>query len=183
MSPTAVIITGPGFEDSEVIYPFYRLQEAGFRVSLATTTDNAVNGKHGNPATPTITLKELDPDRFDMLVVPGGYEAPDRMRQIPGILEFTRAMFQRGKVVTSICHGPWVLVSAGILEGRKATSYKGCKDDVINAGATYLDQPVVVDGHLVTAQRYQDNAAWMKETLSVFARLHDEAAVGEPAAR
>lgn len=172
----AVIITGPGFEDSEVIYPFYRLQEAGFTVDVVTTNDKTVNGKHGNPAIPTMTITELDPDRFDMLVVPGGYEAPDRARQISGVLQFTRAMFERGKVVTSICHGPWVLVSAGILKGRKATSYKGCKDDVINAGATYLDQAVVVDGHLVTAQRYQDNAAWMAETLRVFAQVQQASA-------
>jgi protease I len=130
-----------------------------------------------------MTIKELDPDRVDLLVVPGGYEAPDRARQIPEVLAFTRAMFERGRVIASICHGPWVLVSAGILKGRRATSYKGCKDDLINAGAIYVDEPVVVDGSLVTAQRYQDNAAWMKETLRVFAERRTDLATRTPATR
>ena len=165
---TAVIITGPGFEDTEFIYPFYRLEEAGFSVQVATTTDQPVAGKHGIPAIPTITLNDLEPDRFDLLVIPGGHEAPDRVRQVKEILDFTRGMAEVGKAIASICHGPWVLVSAGILKGRRATSYKGCKDDLVNAGAVYVDDGVVVDGRLVTAQHFRDNAAWMRETLKLF---------------
>lgn len=164
---TALIITGPGFEDSEFIYPYYRLQEAGFSVEVATTGDAPVHGKHGVPAAPTRALGDLDPRNLDLLVIPGGYEAPDRMRQVPRILDITRAMYQLDKVIASICHGPWVLVSAGILRGKMATCYKGCKDDLINAGAVYRDEPVVTDGRIVTAQHFRDNAAWMRETLKL----------------
>ena len=160
----AIIITGPGFEDAEFIYPYYRLQEAGFSVEVATSNDKIVVGKHGITATPTINLASLDPQKFDLLVIPGGHEAPDRMRQVPEILSFTRGMYDLQKPISCICHGPWVLVSAGIIKGKKATSYKGCKDDLINAGALYLDEPVVVDGKLVTSQHFRDNPAWMKET-------------------
>jgi protease I len=164
----AIIITGPGFEDSEFIYPYYRLQEAGFSVDVATSNNKEVTGKHGVPTNPTVNLKDLNPQQYDLLVIPGGNEAPDRMRQVQEILDFTKAMYDQEKIIASICHGPWVLISARIIKGKKATCYKGCKDDLINAGAIYLDEPVVVDGKLVTAQHFRDNAAWMKETLSLF---------------
>lgn len=163
-----VIITGPGFEDSEFIYPYYRLEEAGFSVDVATSTNAAVEGKHGVSAAPTLRLDQLHADHFDLLVIPGGHEAPDRMRQVPEILDFVRSMHSKGKVIASICHGPWVLISAGVIKGKKATCYKGCKDDLMNAGATYLDQAVVADGNIVTAQHFRDNASWMKETLKLF---------------
>jgi len=164
----AIIIVGPGFEDSEFIYPFYRLEEAGFSVDVCTSSDKPITGKHGIAATPTVAIKDLSAEKWDLLVVPGGHEGPDRVRQVAEILKFTKAMHEKKKIIASVCHGPWVLVSAGILKGRKATSYKGCKDDLINAGATYLDQPVVVDGNIVTAQHFRDNAAWMRETLKLF---------------
>ena len=164
----AVIITGPGFEDSEFIYPFYRLQEAGFGVDVCTVSDKAVNGKYGITATPTVMLKDLDTMKWDLLVIPGGHEAPDRVRQVPEILKFTKSMHDMKKPIASICHGPWVLISAGIMKGRKATCYKGCKDDLVNAGAVYVEQPVVVDGHIVTSPHFRDNAAWMKATLGLF---------------
>lgn len=163
----AVIITGPGFEDSEFIYPYYRLQEAGLSVEVATSNDQAVTGKHGVKAEPTVKIKDLDASGFDLLVIPGGHEAPDRLRQVGHVLDFTRKMFSARKIIASICHGPWVLVSAGILKGRKVTSYKGCKDDLINAGADYIDQPVVVDGTIVTAQHFRDNPEWMRKTLGL----------------
>ncbi len=164
----AVIIVGPGFEDSEFIYPFYRLEEAGFKVDVCTSTDQAVAGKHGVAAAPTITVKDLDAQKWDLAVVPGGLQGPDRVRQVPEVLKFIKAMHDLKKTISSVCHGPWVLISAGIMKGKKATCYKGCKDDLINAGAVYLDQPVVVDGNIVTAPHFRDNAAWMKATLKIF---------------
>jgi protease I len=163
----AIIITGPGFEDSEFIYPFYRLQEADFAVDVATSTNEAVKGKHGVSATPTVKLGEMDPRKYDLLVIPGGNEAPDRMRQVPEILAFTKAMHDAGKTIGSICHGPWVLVSAGIMRGKRATCYKGCKDDLINAGAAYVDESAVIDGNVITSPHYRDNAAFMKAVLKV----------------
>ncbi len=164
----AVIIIGPGFEDSEFFYPFYRLQEADFKVDVCTSSDKAIAGKHGMPAAPTITIKDLNPKEYDLLVIPGGHEGPDRVRQVEDILKFVKTMHELKKPIASICHGPWVMVSAGIMKGKKATCYKGCKDDLINGGAHYLDQPVVVDGHLVTAQHFRDNPAWMKAVLNLF---------------
>jgi protease I len=160
-----MIITGPGFEDSEFIYPYYRLQEADFVVDVATSNDKPVTGKHGITAVPTVTLAALDSTAYDLLIIPGGHEAPDRMRQVAEILAFTRDMHSSGKVIASICHGPWVLISAGVVRGRRVTAYKSCKDDLVNAGATYLDEPVVVDQNIVTAQHFRDNAPFMKATL------------------
>ncbi len=163
----AVIITGPGFEDSEFVYPFYRLQEAGLSVDVATSNDGPVTGKHGGTATPTVKLRDLKATDFDLLLIPGGHEAPDRMRQVPEILNFTKAMHAAGKTIASICHGPWVLISAGILRGKRATCYKGCKDDLVNAGAIYVEEAAVIDGNIVTSPHYNDNAAFMKATLKV----------------
>lgn len=161
----AVILIGPGFEDSEFFYPFYRLQEGGFEVDVACWADKPTSGKYGVPAAPTIKLAELASQDYVVVVVPGGHESPDRVRQIPEALSLIRDMNARGRVVSSICHGPWVLISAGIVRGRRATCYKGCMDDLSNAGAMWVDEPVVVDGNLVTAQHFRDNAEWMKQTL------------------
>jgi protease I len=170
MDKKIIILVGPGFEDSEFIYPFYRLQEAGYLVDVAVWSDKPARGKHGIEAVPTVRWDELKPDDFAGVVVPGGHEGPDRVRQIPQALALVRAAFDAGRVVSSVCHGPWVLVSAGILRGRRATSYKACRDDLVNAGAIYVDEPVVVDGNLVTAQHFRDNAAWMRETLAALDR-------------
>ncbi len=167
-SRRAIIITGPGFEDSEFIYPFYRLQEAGFLVDIVTSNDETAKGKHGVAASPTVRINALHAEEYHLLVIPGGHEAPDRVRQVQAILDFIRAAHERGNPISSICHGPWVLISAGIMKGKKATCYIGCKDDLINAGAFYLNEPVVTDGRIVTAQHFRHNALWMKETLKLF---------------
>jgi protease I len=164
----AVIITGPGFEDAELIYPYYRLQEAGFTVDLATKDKCDVVGKWGYPLKATLDTKELNEKNYDLVVVPGGHEAPDRVRQIEDVLRFVRDMNNKNKVIAAICHGPWVLISAGIIKGKRATCYKGCKDDLINGGAIYLDQSVVVDGNIITSQHFRDLAPWMKEVLKKF---------------
>jgi len=164
----AVIITAQGVEDVEFAYPFYRLQEAGFQVEVATKDKMSVVAKHGLPIRATMDVNDLKEPDFDLVVLPGGHEAPDRVRQIKVVLQFVRDINARGKVIASICHGPWVLISAGIVRGRKMTCYAGCADDLKNAGAEYIEAPVVVDGNIVTSPHYRDNAAWMKETLRVY---------------
>lgn len=164
----AVIITGPGFEDTEFFYPFYRLQEAGFAVDVVTTDGKPALGKFGIIASPNATISDLNTEKYDLVIIPGGHEAPDRVRQSQGVLNFIRDMYNANKAISSICHGPWVLVSAGILRGKRVTCYKGCKDDLVNAGALYIDEGVVVDGRLVTAQHFRNNPEWMKETLKLF---------------
>ncbi|MBI5469344.1 MAG: type 1 glutamine amidotransferase [Deltaproteobacteria bacterium] len=164
----AVIITGPNFQDEEFIYPFYRLQEAGFKVDVAIKDKTVTKGKYGVPARPTVDVCDLKEPDYDLVVLPGGHEAPDRVRQMKEVLTFVKAMNDRGKVVSSICHGPWIMISAGIVKGKKVTGYIAIKDDISNAGAEYVDAPVVVDGNLVTSPHYKYNGDWMRETLRKF---------------
>lgn len=166
----AVIITGPGFQDEEYIYPYYRLQEAGFEVDVAVKDKESVKGKYGITAKPNKDVKELKEQDYDLVVLPGGHEAPDRVRQIREVLDFVRAMHNKGKVVSTICHGPWIMISAGIVKGKKITGYIGIKDDLLNAGAEYVDAPVVVDGNIVSSPHYKYNGDWMRETLKKFGK-------------
>ena len=161
----AVIITGPGFQDEEYIYPYYRLQEAGFTVDVATKDKESVKGKYGITAKPTIDVKDLKESNYHLVVLPGGHEAPDRVRQIKEVLDFVKAMYEKGKIVSTICHGQWILISAGIVKGKKISGYIGIKDDIINAGAEYVDASVVVDGNIISSPHYKYNGEWMKETL------------------
>ena len=167
----AVIITGKGFQDEEFVYPYYRLLEAGFRVDVATPGGEVVLGKYGIPARATMDAADLKEADFDLVILPGGHEAPDRVRQVKEVLEFVKAMYEKGKVVGAICHGPWVCISAGIVKGKKATSYIGMADDLRNAGAEYVEADVVVDGNLVTSPHYKNNGDFMKAVLELYAEL------------
>ncbi len=171
----AVVITAEGFEDEEVIYPVIRLKEAGFLVDIATKGAKLVNGRLNFPLElivryygTLVDTTKLNPDNYDLVLIPGGFEAPDRMRQVPEILEFIRQMNKQKKVVSAFCHGPWVLISAGILKGKRATCYPGIKDDLKNAGAIYLDQPAVIDGNIITARHPRDVGDLMKAIFSKF---------------
>jgi protease I len=172
MLKRVVIVVGPAVEDTEFAYPFYRLQEENFTVDVASNGGTDIVAKHGLPIKVNTDIKKLNPADYDMLVVPGGLESPDRLRQIPEMLKFIQDMNKAGKVIASVCHGPWVLISAGVVKGRKMTCYVGCKDDLINAGADYQNLPVIADGNFVTSPHFRDNAAWMKETLRVYYELN-----------
>lgn len=171
----AVVITAEGFEDEEVIYPVIRLREAGFIVDIATKDARPVNGRLNFPLElivryygTLVDAKKLDPRNYDLVLIPGGFEAPDRMRQIPEILEFVRQMNRQKKIVSAFCHGPWVLISAGIVKGKKIAGYVGIKDDINNAGAVYTDKSAVIDGNIVTARHPRDVMDLMKAILSKF---------------
>lgn len=164
----AVIITGPGFQDEEFVYPYYRLQEAEFAVDVATKDKAIVYGKYGMPVKATIDTRDLKEEDYDLVVLPGGHEAPDRVRQDKNVLNFVKRMDERGKTVAAICHGPWILISANVVRGRKATCYVGMADDLRNAGATYVDAPKVEDGNLITAPHYRNNGDFMKAVLKRF---------------
>jgi PfpI family intracellular protease len=168
----AVITIAQGVEDAEFVYPYYRVQEAGFEVDVATKGKTNVIAKHGLPINATVDAENIKEADYDLLIVPGGYESPDRVRQIQNIRELVKDFDTKGKLIASICHGPWVLISAGIVRGRKMTCYPGCKDDLINAGADYLNVQVVVDRNIVTAPHFRDNAVWMKETLAQYELLN-----------
>lgn len=160
MTHHAVIITGPGFQDHDVVYTYYRLLEEGWEVDVATKGAKNAVGKYGVPlpmdktAKPLIGFDQLDVDRYDAVLLTGGHEAPDRVRQDSDVLEFVRGMDTAGKVVAGLCHGPWIMVSAGVLRDRKACAYIGLRDDVINAGADVVDSDVIVDGHIITCSYY-----------------------------
>ncbi len=168
MLKKAVIVVGPSVEDTEFAYPFYRLQEDNFKIDVASNGGIDVIGKHGLPIKVNIDIKKLNSSDYDLLIVPGGLESPDRLRQIPEMLTFIQNMNNSGKVISSVCHGPWVLISAGIVKNKKMTCYVGCKDDLINAGAEYQNVSVISDGNIITAPHFRDNAAWIKETLKVY---------------
>jgi protease I len=163
MPKRVVIITGPGFQDEEFIYPYYRLQEAGYAVDVATKDGAVVHGKYGVPARANIATTALDPDNYVAVVLPGGFEAPDRVRLLPEVLEFVCKMDAQKKLIAAICHGPWILISAGITKGRKMTAFWSIEADVRNSGADYQHKaPLVIDGNLITSPHYNDNGVFMK---------------------
>ena len=162
-----VIITGPNFQDEEFIYPYYRLLEEGYSVDVATPDKVIVYGKYGVPAKPTIDTKDLKAINYDLVVLPGGFEAPDRLRLRKEVLSFVKEMNDNNKIVAAICHGPWICISAGIMKGRRATGYMSIADDIKNAGATYLEEDVVIDGNLITSPHYRNNGDFMKAIIKI----------------
>lgn len=158
----AVIVTAAGFQDEEYVYPYYRLLEVGCTVEVATPDGGTVIGKYGIPARATMSIADLDADQFDLVLIPGGFEAPDRVRVLPAALEFVRQMDRQKKLIAAICHGPWVLISAGVTHGRKMTAYWSIEADVRNSGADYQHKvPVVIDGNLITSPHYNNNGEFM----------------------
>jgi protease I len=169
MRRKAVIITAQGFQDEEFVYPYYRLLEAGFEVDVATKDRTPVFGKFGVPARPNVATQDLKAEDYDAVILPGGFEAPDRLRLLPEVLEFIRRMDARKKLVAAICHGPWVLISAGITQGRKMTAYWSIEADVRNSGAEYQHKaPVVIDGNLITSPHYNNNGDFMRAIVAYF---------------
>src|SRR5579871_5196785 len=155
------------YQELEVWYPFLRLKEAGAHCLLVGAEAGKVyTSKLGYPAKSDESYDQLDARTYDGVVIPGGY-APDHIRRHPRANRFVRDMDAQGKLVASICHGGWVLCSAGILRGRRATCFFAIKDDVVNAGAYYEDAEVVVDNNLVTSRKPEDLPAFCRETIKV----------------
>jgi protease I len=159
------LLVEEGFEDLELWYPKLRLIEAGHEALVVTPDGKPRSGKHGYPANPDLAMEALDIDSFDALVVPGGSRSPELLRTQEEALELVRGFKEAGKPIASICHGPWLLASAGILAGRTVTCYFAIRDDVANAGATYEDAEVVEDGNLVTSRTPNDLPAFMRAFL------------------
>ena len=159
----AVIVTGKYVQDHEYIYPFYRLQEAGFSVDVAVKNKETVQGFFGTKVVATCDIKGLKVNNYDVLILPGGAKAMEYLRQDEEILKIIRNFYKRGKVIASICHGSQLLISARIIKGKNITGYYSIKDDINNAGAKYIDRPVVVDGKIVTSPHYKYLGDWMRE--------------------
>ncbi len=160
----ALIISADNFEDLELFLPLYRLQEEGVEVHLASVRRGVITGKHGYEAKVDMTLDEVVPDSYDALVLPGG-KAPEAVRKQKRALEIVADFFKSGKTVAAICHGPQILITAGLLRGRQATCSRSVAEELKNAGALYEDREVVVDGNLVTSRQPSDLASFMRETL------------------
>jgi protease I len=160
----ALIISADHFEDSELLVPYYRLKEEGVEVVVASLRRAVITGKHGYEVPVDLTLNEVNPDDYAILVLPGG-AAPAEVRKEPKALEIAQAFFAKNKPVAAICHGPQVLISAGLMKGRRATCYKSVTDELKEAGALYEDQDVVVDARLVTSRQPGDLPAFMREMM------------------
>jgi len=148
----------------EVWYPYLRFREEGIKTVFVGTGKKAYKSKEGYPAEEELSITKARVEAFDAVVIPGGY-APDILRRYDQVNKFVRQMYQKDKIVAAICHAGWVLVSAGILKGRKATCFSAIKDDLINAGAKYVDKEVVVDGNLITSRNPYDLPAFCREII------------------
>lgn len=165
------IIAANEFEDVELLYPFVRLSEEGAEVVIIpvraglhprpAVKDKPVTGRYGTPIPLEVfgegvryairELNQVKPGDFDAIIIPGGF-SPDHLRVRAEVLEFIREAHRQGKIIAAICHGPQVLISAGLVKGRKATGYAAVRDDLINAGASFVDEPAVRDGNIITAR-------------------------------
>jgi protease I len=162
-----VVLVDTLYQEMEVWYPLFRFREAGAEVLLAgAEAGKTYSSKLGYPVISDRSYDSLDAREFDGVVIPGGY-APDYIRRHAKANRFVREMDAQGKLVASICHGAWVLCSAGILKGRRATCFFAIKDDVIHAGAQYEDAEVVVDGNLVTSRKPEDLPAFCRAAIGV----------------
>jgi protease I len=161
------ILVDTAYQEMEVWYPYYRLQEAGAEcVFVGAEAGKTYASKVGYPVTSQLSYDVVNVNDFDGVVVPGGY-APDHIRRHAKANQFVHDLDAQGKLVASICHGPWVLCSAGILKGRRATCFFAIKDDVVNAGALYEDAEVVVDHNLVTSRKPEDLPAFCRAAIRV----------------
>jgi protease I len=160
-----LILAANDFEDSELLYPLYRLREEEVAVTVAGLDDQPVRGKKGyGPLPVDTTVGQVTAGDFDALVIPGGY-APDKLRRSQTVLDLVRAFDDAAKPIAFICHAGWVPISAKIIKGRRATSVGAIRDDMVNAGADWVDQATVVDGHLISARTPADLGPWMKALL------------------
>lgn len=170
----AVVLTADKFEDMEVYIPVYRLLEAGWYVDVAALKMGTIRGERGYPIEPTITIDNVNPDDYDLLLIPGEFPdgAPHTVRKIEKALAITKSFFAKNKPVASICHGPWTLAFADVVNGRHMTSYwhDNVPEDLKKVGAIWEDADVVVDGNLVTSRWPMDIPAFTREIMKLAAK-------------
>jgi len=151
------------YQEMELWVPYYRLKEEGAEVHVVGAGGaKSYASKHGYPVNVDVQAEQVNVVEYDAVVIPGGF-APDLMRRSPAMVGLVRDAAAHGKVIAAICHAGWMPVSAGILKGKRATSFSSIKDDLINAGATWVDQEVVVDGNLITSRKPDDLPAFCRE--------------------
>jgi len=166
------ILVADGFEQVEMTDPRAALDNEGADTRIVSVKSGQIQGMHhadkGEKFDVDLTLDDTDPADFDALLIPGGLMNPDTLRSTPKALEFARHFFEEGKPVAAICHGPWVLIDAGVVRGRTLTSWPAIKTDVRNAGGNWVDQEVVVDNGLVTSRKPDDIPAFNRKMIEEF---------------
>jgi protease I len=162
----AAVLVEQQYQELEVWYPLYRLREAGCQVTvIGPEAGKSYPSKLGYPAVSDKAAKDVRADDFDVVVIPGGF-APDFIRRTPAMIQLVQDMANKGKLLAAICHGPWVLCSTTALRGKKATCFFAIKDDVINAGANYVDEVIVRDGNVITSRKPDDLPAFMQAIIA-----------------
>ncbi len=153
------------YEDPEFWYPYYRFLEAGAEVTVIAPEVKVYQSKHGYPAKADLAAADAKAGDYDAVIIPGGY-SPDHMRRSKAMVDLLQQAYDQGKIVASICHGPWMLASVGAVKGKKVTSFFSIKDDLVNAGADYVDREVVRDGNVITSRTPADLPAFCKEIIA-----------------
>ena len=161
-----LMITGKDYDDSEVLYPYYRLIEEGYTVDVASVERGEVSGKYHFKIDANLSFDEVNPDEYIALILPGG-KAPEKLRLIDKVCEIVCEFEKAGKPMAAICHGQQILISADVLKGKNATCYPGIRDDIKNAGAVYEDKQVVVCENLVTSRRPEDLPHFMRNFIKL----------------
>lgn len=166
------ILATDGFEQVELLEPKKAIEQAGARTEVISPKEGKIRGwnmkEWGQEVTVDVALKTADASRYDALLLPGGVMNPDRLRIHPEAVEFVKRFFEEGKPVAAICHGPWMLVEAGVVKGRTITSWPSLKTDIRNAGGQWVDREVVVDGNLVTSRKPDDIPAFNQRAIELF---------------
>ncbi|MBW6464370.1 MAG: type 1 glutamine amidotransferase, partial [Firmicutes bacterium] len=150
------------YEDPEFWYPYYRFKEEGAEVTVIAPEVKEYHSKYGYPAKSDLAARDARAADFDAVIIPGGF-SPDHMRRSPEMVSFVSETYKKEKILAAICHGPWMLVSAGAVKGREATAFFSIKDDLVNGGAKYVDSEVVRDGNVITSRTPKDLPAFCRE--------------------
>lgn len=166
-------MTADKFEDMELFFPLFRLLEEGWHVDIAAPKMEEISGEHGYSVEPSLTFDKVDPDSYDLLIIPGGFPdgAPATVRKIKKVQEITKSFFEKDKLVASICHGPWTLASSNVIKNRHLTSFwhDGVPEEIKAAGGVWEDKEVVVDRNLITSRWPMDLPAFMREIMKKLA--------------
>jgi protease I len=179
----ALFLTFTGFKDHELVYPYYRVLGAGFQAHIVADKKdekNRVYGVHGVNMPVHALFSEFSSkldwywDNFDLLIIPGGVDNTEYLRMVPSVQQFVRKWDMAGRVWSIICHAPQVAISAGVARGRRMSGFYCIQDDIINAGAEYSTDKVVVDRNLISSPHYDDMGPWMETTLDVYRKLNDK---------
>jgi protease I len=171
----ALILTCEGFKDYEAIYPYYRLLEDDFKVTVISNTLNKVKGILGGSIPSDILLNDLSIDStftellsYDILIIPGGVVSLEKLRLENKAVQFVQEWYNKNKIIGSICSGAQMLITADVVKGKKISAYYSMEKDVWNAGATFIDAPVVIDGNLISSPHYKWVGNWMKAVLETY---------------